>query len=93
MRNFLLGMLTALALLAGAAAWVWHYQPERLPQEWRRANPNSDDYMPALYRWRDAEGRVQLTDRPPPDRPYETVRVDPEQNRIPAGQSPLHPGH
>ncbi len=88
MRNFLLGFLTALAILAGVAAWIWVYQPERLPQEWRRANPNSQDYMPVLYRWHDAEGRVQLTDSPPSGRPYETVRIDPNRNLLPGSTPP-----
>jgi hypothetical protein len=26
---------------------------------------------------------VQLTDQPPSDRPYETIRVDPKQNVVP----------
>ena len=88
MGKFLLGVVATLAVQAGLAAWVWYYAPERLPQEWRRANPNSDDYMPALYRWKDDAGVVQLTDRPPPDRPYETVRVRPDTNVAPLDGRP-----
>lgn len=88
MRGFLLGLLAALALLAAAAAWIWHYEPERLPQEWRQNNPHSRDYMPALYRWHDDQGRVQLTDTPPKDRPYETVRIDPNRNVVPTTLPP-----
>jgi len=92
-RSFLLGMLAAIVLMAAAAAWVWHYRPERLPQEWRRQNPNSQDYMPTLYRWHDAQGRVQVTDQPPADRPYEAVRIDPNRNVVPSGQLPRDPAH
>ncbi|HPA02244.1 MAG TPA: DUF4124 domain-containing protein [Chiayiivirga sp.] len=88
MRNALIGALVLLALLAAAGAWVWRYQPERLPTEWRRDNPHSRDYAPAVYRWRDAQGRVHLTDTPPADRPYETVRIDPRRNVVPSTLPP-----
>lgn len=88
MRSFLIGVLVTIGLLAAAAAWVWRYEPERLPQEWRRENPNSRDYMPALYRWHDDQGRVQLTDTPPKDRRYETVRIDPNRNVVPTTLPP-----
>ncbi len=91
MRQFLHGLLTAAALLAAVAAWIWVYHPERLPKEWRRQNPNSQDYMPTLYRWKDAEGRVQLTDKPPTDRPWEAVQIDPNRNLVPGGQMPRDP--
>lgn len=93
MRNFLFGMVTAIALMAAAAAWVWHYRAERLPQEWRRQNPNSTDYMPTLYRWRDAQGRIQVTDKPPADRPFEAVRIDPNRNMVPSDRVPRELGH
>ena len=93
MRNFLLGALTTLALLTLAAAWVWHFEPERMPQEWRRKNPNSMEYMPVLYRWKDAQGRVQLTDEPPTDRPYEAVQIDPNRNVLPASRPPFDLAH
>jgi hypothetical protein len=82
--KFLLGVLVTLLALAAAAGYVWHFEPERLPAEWRRDNPRSRDYAPLLYRWKDAAGVVQVTDRPPPDRPYETVRIDPDRNRVPS---------
>lgn len=83
MRQFALGVLVTLVLLGGAAAYVWYYQPESLPREWRRENPRSREYMPPVYRWVDAQGVTQLTDKPPVDRPYETVRVDPNTNIVP----------
>lgn len=93
MRNFLFGMATAIALMAATGVWFWHYRPERLPQEWRRQNPNSTDYMPTLYRWRDAQGRIQVTDKPPVDRPFEPVRIDPNQNMVPRDRVPRDLGH
>jgi len=83
MRSFLTGMLVTIALLAGAAAWVWYRAPQHLPLELRRDNPNSRDYAPKVYRWKDEAGRTQLTDQPPAGRPYETVRIDPDTNVVP----------
>lgn len=83
MRSALFGALAVLLLLAAAAAWVWRYQPERLPAEWRRQNPHSRDYAPVLYRWHNPQGELQITDRPPDGRPYEELRIDPNQNIVP----------
>lgn len=41
-----------------------------------------------LYKWRDDKGRLHVTDQPPPDRPYETVRYDPKTNVVPGRTSP-----
>jgi hypothetical protein len=83
MKRFLSGSLVILAVLAAAAGYVWRYSPESLPEEWRRANRHSRDYTPAVYRWKDDRGVVQLTDAPPTDRPYETLRIRPDQNVVP----------
>lgn len=88
MRGFLLGAGAVIVLLAAGAAWVWYYAPESLPAEWRRDNPNSRDYAPVIYRWKDANGVVQLTDRPPANRPFETVRIDPDRNIVPGTPAP-----
>lgn len=83
MRQFVLGALCVVVLAGAAGAWVWYQRPDLLPLEWRQENPRSRDYSPAVYRWRDADGVLQLTDTPPGDRPYETVRVDPDTNIVP----------
>jgi len=76
--------LAAVGLLAASAWAVWTWFPQWLPLEWRQANPNSPDYAPWLYKWVDAQGRVQFTDKPPPEGvPFERIRLDPEQNVIP----------
>ena len=87
MRQFLFGVLATLAVQGLIGAWYWYSNPEALPEEWRRANPNSRDYTPALYRWKDDTGATQITDTPPRDRPYETVRVEPSQNTVPGGSA------
>ena len=88
MRHFLLGVLATLAVQAAVGAWYWYRNPEALPEEWRRANPRSTDYTPVLYRWKDDSGATQFTDSPPAGRPYETVRVEPRQNMLPAESNP-----
>jgi hypothetical protein len=40
-------------------------------------------HNPPLYKWRDAKGRLNITDKPPVDRPYETVQYDPDANVVP----------
>ena len=88
MRNALVGAILVLALLAAAAAWVWRYQPERLPAEWRRQNPHSREYSPPVYRWHDEAGQMHLTDTPPSGRPYETLYIDPRRNVVPTTLPP-----
>lgn len=52
------------------------------------ANPATRDPNPPLYKWKDAKGSWNVTDRPPPDRAYETVRVNPDTNVVPAEPVP-----
>jgi hypothetical protein len=82
-RRFLAGVLTALALVAGAAAWLWYQRPDLLPEGVRQQNPQSQNYRPTVYRWKDAQGRTQVSDTPPRHGPYETLRIDPNTNVVP----------
>ena len=92
MRGFLAGLAVAALLIAAAAAYLWYLEPERLPAEWRRENPRSRDYAPAVYRWKDDQGVVQLTDAPPRDRPYVALRLRRDQNVDPPN-FPTTSGH
>ena len=76
-------VLLVVALLAVAAFAWWRFAPDTLPEFARRAIPPSPVANPPLYKWRDAQGRWQVTDTPPQDRPYETVVVDPATNVVP----------
>lgn len=88
MTRAVVGLITLLAV--AATAW-WYFAPQTLPVAVRHAapvSPNAQTASPALYKWRDAKGRLNVTDVPPTDRPYETVRYDPNTNVVPGYRSP-----
>ena len=72
------------ALLIGAAlgvgVWWWSTREdrerERVERE-RQATAAAEAARPVLYRWRDAQGRLQVTADPPKGRRYEKVDMDP----------------
>lgn len=90
LRGLLLFLL-AMMVVIGGMAWL---APKQLPKMLRvhllgepedpRDDPTSPQYAPAVYRWKDAQGRTQITDTPPEGRPYETVRISPETNVVPS---------
>lgn len=79
------------ALAAGAIGW-WYFAPQTLPVALRHAapvSPSADRASPPLYKWRDDQGRLNVTDVPPADgRRYETVRYDPNTNVVPGYRAP-----
>lgn len=78
-----------LILLAVAAAGAcWYFAPDALPSFVAKQLPASPKASPALYKWRDAKGGLHVTDTPPADRPYETVRYDPNVNVVPSVMPP-----
>jgi hypothetical protein len=74
------------ALIAAIAAW-WYFAPASMPPWLARSVPASPKLGPPLYKWRDDKGRLQVTDKPPADRAYETVRYDPNTNVVPSESS------
>lgn len=70
-------------LLAGAVVW-WmdrgdrRTAPEGAPQAARPEGPARP-----VYRWRDDDGVLQITDTPPSGRPYEKVDIPAERNIVP----------
>ncbi|HEV8693033.1 MAG TPA: DUF4124 domain-containing protein, partial [Lysobacter sp.] len=48
----------------------------RIEQE-RKAAAQAEAARPVLYRWRDAHGVLQITERPPKGRKYERVDREP----------------
>ena len=81
-----IALLVVLALLAAGVAW-WYFAPQSMPGWLARVAPASPSLGPPLYKWRDARGRLHVTDQPPADRPYETVRYDPNTNVVPGDSS------
>jgi len=76
-------ILAGLALGGGAAWWLRGDDPEAREAARRRAEQareeQLEDTLRPLYRWRDANGQLQVTDTPPPrGRPYERIAREPE---------------
>ena len=76
----LLAMLLAIA--SAAAAWWW-YTSEMPRRERERAAAAQAAMVQAeransLYRWRDADGHLQITQEPPKGRKYERISRTPQ---------------
>ena len=84
-RGRVLVPMLIVVLIAAALGW-WYFAPQTLPAFISSTLPRSPR-VPLLYKWRDANGRLQVTDAPPADRPYETVQYDPNTNVVPSGAS------
>ena len=91
-RRFGFGTLLLVVIALAAALYAWRtYAPETIPMQLapvlapERPPPPPE---PVLYKWRDDEGRWNITDQPPEGRPYEAVKVDPNTNVLPTGVAP-----
>jgi hypothetical protein len=80
-------LFTFLVALIAAIAAGWYFAPASMPPWLARSVPASPKLGPPLYKWRDDKGRLQVTDKPPADRAYETVRYDPNTNVVPSESS------
>ena len=73
-------LLLALALVAAVAWWNTRDTPEQARAKQQRAERATaelaEDARPVIYRWRDAQGVLQLTDEPPQGRKYERIHTD-----------------
>jgi hypothetical protein len=81
-------LLAGLAL-AGAVVWWQSGHPgwETMDQKVARAEQAKAAAEPVLYRWRDRNGVVQITDTPPPKgRKYQRVKIRDDQNIIPMSE-------
>ncbi len=68
----------------GGALFYGYTTPQAVPAWARGWLPNPPGHTRLLYRWRDAQGRTQITDQPPKDRPYEEVRYRADANVVPS---------
>jgi len=79
-----LGWALLLGLVGGIALawWLSRESPEAARSKQARAEQAAaaaaQDARPVLYRWRDANGALQVTQRPPKGRKYERVDVQPK---------------
>jgi hypothetical protein len=74
-------VLLVAAVLLGVAAWWWFTSEaprrEREREVAARAAMAEVERASSLYRWRDANGNLQITDEPPKGRKYERISRDP----------------
>jgi len=72
-----------ITLGAGIAWWLAREAPEKQAEKQRRAEraatAQARDARPALYRWRDDAGVLQITDKPPEGRAFERIDREPER--------------
>lgn len=77
MRSLWLALLVGLLVGAGIAWWQTRDTPEQVRDKHKRADraaaAQTHDAEPALYRWRDAAGVLQVTEQPPKGRPYQRI--------------------
>lgn len=93
LKSLLWLLLIAAAIIGGLAL----YAPEHLPASLRsslvgpppdpRDDPSSPRYSPAVYRWKDAQGVMHVSDVPPQGRKYDTVRINPDTNIVPGAST------
>jgi hypothetical protein len=65
-------------IVVGALAWWTYGHPGYETRAQREARYDAEQHAveaatPKLYRWRDANGTLQLTDKPPKGRKYQVV--------------------
>ena len=72
-------LVLALAVVAALAWWGTRDTPEQARAKQQRAERATaalaEDARPVLYRWRDAQGVLQLTDEPPQGRKFERIHT------------------
>ncbi len=73
-------------LIGGGVFGYWYLHPQEAPAVVRNHLPDSVHQLPPIYKWQDDQGRWQVSDQPPQDRPYETVVYRRDMNVMPAGR-------
>ena len=75
-------LLLGLALVGGLAWWAARDRPSTAETEARRQRAHraaaelAEDARPPLYRWRDADGVLHVSDTPPKRGRYERIRAE-----------------
>ena len=80
--------LLAGVVAGGAAGWWWLGHPgyETTQQRQQRAAAQAEAAEPKVYRWRDAQGVLHISDTPPTGRKYEKVELREDVNVIPMSE-------
>ena len=75
-------------VVGGAVGWWWLGHPgyETSQQRQERAAAQAEAAEPKVYRWRDAQGVLHITDQPPKGRKYEAVKLREDVNVIPLSE-------
>lgn len=70
-------IVAGVSLGAGLAWWLSREAPQRTALKQQRAEDaaaaQARDARPSIYRWRDAAGVLQITDKPPEGRKFERL--------------------
>lgn len=74
-------IVAGVAIGGGLAWWLSREPPEQTAMKQQRAEQaaaeQARDARPSLYRWRDASGVLQITDKPPQGQEFERIDQDP----------------
>jgi len=81
----LIHAILAGVVVGGFAGWwaLGHPGYETTEQQLQRLEASQKAAGPALYRWRDDRGVLQLTDTPPKGRKFEKVTLREDVNIVP----------
>ena len=84
----LLHAVVAGLVVGGAVGWWWLGHPgyETSQQRQEGAAVRAEAAKPKVYRWRDAQGVLHITDQPPTGRNYEKVDLREDVNVIPMSE-------
>ena len=73
-------IVLGLAVVGALAWWAAREAPElshaKQERAERAAAQSAEEARPVLYRWRDANGVLQITEQPPKGRKYERIDMD-----------------
>ncbi len=75
-------MLIVPGILLGLVLY-WYTTPQETPSWVQGRLPGLPEYTGPFYRRHDDQGRMQVTDQPPKNRPYETVHYRNDANVVP----------
>lgn len=83
--GWLIFLLLVLLVAGGAGAYLYYFDRDLGHKLLNKTPLDLPVKVTTAYKWKDAEGSWQITDRPPPGGiPYETLKVRSDTNVLPA---------